>query len=130
MTSDMVKDLLAKTNEEEALRFKAYIASLQTPLPAPKKQVGKRKPTIINSERRTNGTMPCKPLTKAAFLLSAGGGEKQVIKAEREAKAKARRLKSKASGGSKVGGPGEGVQVHNADLDLCAAGHVGTKVAK
>lgn len=139
MTSDMVKDLVTKTNEEEALRFKVYVAAMRAPSPTPgtmlnslrqlKRRVAKkRKPTVCNRERRTNGTMPCKPLTKTAFLLSANGSKKQAIKDERTTKAKARRLKSKANGGAKVGGPGDCVQVRNPNFGLCAAGHVGTKV--
>ena len=82
------------------------------------------------AKRKAERKAEAKPLTKAAFLLSANGSKKQAIKAERIAKAQQRRRGFKANGGAKVGGPGEGVQVHNQNLELCAAGHIGAKVAK
>ena len=81
------------------------------------------------AKRKAERETEAKPLTKAAFLRSTDGSKKQAIKAERTAKAQDRRRRFKANGGAKVGGPGEGVQVHNQNLDLCAAGHIGTKVA-
>jgi hypothetical protein len=127
MSVQRVSDLVAKTNGDENLRWKMYRASS---LPTSEKKAKKRKPMLNNRERRANGTIPQKPITKAAFLLSLDGGKKKAIKAERTAKAQARRRGFKANGGAKVGGPGEGVTVRHPDPRLCKAGHAGLKVAK
>ena len=127
MSSQMVSDLVAKTNGDENLRWKMYRASS---LPTSEKKAKKRKPTINKASRRKAGIKVRKPITKAAFLLSADGGKKQVIKDERTAKAQDRRRRNKANGGAKVGGPGDGVMVRNPVDDWCKAGHAGRKVAK
>ena len=135
MSSQMVSNLVAKTNGDENLRWKMYRASS---LPTSEKKAKKRKPMICKASRREAGVKVQKPLTKAAFLLlkdSFGNplpasAKKQAIKAERTAKAQQRRRGFKANGGAKVGGPGEGVTVRQPVADWCKAGHAGTKVAK
>ena len=135
MTSDMVKDLVAKTNEEEDRRWKEMRQA--SSLPTSKKKAKTRKPTICKASRREAGGKVRKPITKAAFLLLKdtygnllpASAKKQAIKAERTVKAQQRRRGFKANGGAKVGGPGEGVTVRKPVANWCKAGHAGTKVA-
>ena len=143
LTQAEVRKLVATYNGVDAIRWeqlkKTYSGLFQESTPVVKtRKAKKRKPMICKASRREAGVVVLKPLTKAAFLLlkdSFGNllpasAKKQAIKAERTAKAQQRRRVSKANGGGKVGGPGEGVTVRRPVLDWCKAGHAGTKAAK